>query len=296
MHEMFNFPIRCEFGQLIPESVDYMEKEDGVYLIYEGRISELLGLVENLRSYNPFDKPDLIPSIIKLVDKVKSGGNKLNLITKWVLTWGLLESNYVIEGNKIYFMEKLDNFWMNINKIYILWDLYKGIVNRDLNKLHEYITISEVDNSKETYVVHFFKEESFGYKESRRIIRDVDPYSFKSYQSAGFSFIVNSIEQHVRNCTIFLNRSVLNHGTQEDSIELTPAITVNSLLDAIYMQFFILLTKNDKKICPVCHTPFFPAKKDKIYCSTSCKLTAKSRRYRQRKHNKESLKSMVFPS
>ena len=76
-----------------------------------------------------------------------------------------------------------------------------------------------------------------------------------------------------------------DRGIDIDDIKVKPAFAFENLIDALFMQFLIAITES-KKICPICDTSFTPERKDRIYCSDSCKLTARSRRYRQRKREK----------
>src|SRR5699024_9080971 len=139
-----------------------------------------------------------------------------------------------------------------------------------------------------THTFYFFTNKYVKYKgHSNGIFDNEQP--LKSYQGAAIDFLLRVVEQYINNNS-FYARTIRHESSKEkDSFMVSPGMAFPHLLDALYMQFFILLNENKKKVCPICNKPFVPERTDKKYCSNTCKLTAKSRRYRERQHTKKKI-------
>lgn len=289
MHETFVFPMECE---------GYVQKWDKEVQIRSNK--EIWGLGENY--YDPFEYDNLVPEFVELANRVINGANLEAQIKKWLKKWGPLYGVWDFDNNTV------AKFWYEVKKFYKIWNFYKAIANHDKNTI-----LNSIELKKETetdYLITFFPgDESFPaetwFTESKELREkynslpslypeydlktiipmklDLERDKFEQIQSSSMLFLFSQVESYT-------NRANLNWGTiihekkeNQSNFKIRPVLRTESLIDAIYLQFYILFSENEKKICPVCNTPFIPARKDKKYCSDSCKLTAKSRRYRARK-------------
>lgn len=179
------------------------------------------------------------------------------------------------------------SFWKEAEKFFNLWNLYKYTINRDFESIKNFVRIEEIpandpDNMFGECTHRFFFLEGMDYSQNF-IYRFPDEDPLIVYQFACMHYLLREIEKYISRGELGLYSLTRKPHQDRDYFQIEPAPRFNTLLEAIYMQFFILLTENEKKICPVCNRPFFPEQKDKKYCSDSCYLTAKSRRYRARK-------------
>lgn len=207
-----------------------------------------------------FNHPEIIPELIQLVNKIENGGNKHKLIIQWVKKWGVLQKEF-INGDS--HSQTLKDFWSDAKTFQIAWDLYKKVCERNSNTLE--ITYEVLEE-----------------------IVQVNRYSKKTLETAQYTaieFIMMMIQTYTRKGFMEAYYIKNDRGIDIDDIKVKPAFAFENLIDALFMQFLIAITES-KKICPICDTSFTPERKDRIYCSDSCKLTARSRRYRQRKREK----------
>lgn len=263
MHRTFVFPIKCFSPQLVPSTTGLEQRGDKFYIVNQLPKD---GDVINFQDYDAMDDITIIPSVINLVEKVLKGEKKTKAIKQWSEQRGLLNSSNT---------QSVEEIWTEFYKFYMLWDLYKGVVNKESETLDMYIKARKHTDNE--YEVTVFEGERFE-----------DQFSWYHISSAPMEeyailYLTGQIEENIQKCSLFSYRLGLTPGRQQDAIEITPALRVSTLLEAIYMQFFILLSENTKKICPVCNKPFLPERQGKTYCSSTCKLTAKSRRVRSRK-------------
>jgi len=294
MHRTFVFPIDCFSPQTPISDLEVKETKYGVF------IKEREVALNN--TYDVFDKPEIIPSLINLVEKMNRGSDhywpedtkNINLIMKWIKQWGFLtgsKSRFISLLPEDFYGERVSDFLEEAAKLYHLWNLYKAVANRDLDflsqidiykgDLHKDIE-DEVNFLDEPYTFHFFPDKFY----SGTIIAEYNTKKpLKSLQQASMLYLVGKIEENINEHTLNWKEIKYNPIGDEDRYQITPQMCFPTLLNALYMQFFILLNENTKKICPVCNIPFVPERRDKIYCSDSCKSTAKSRRYRAKNIN-----------
>lgn len=209
--------------------------------------------------YDAFDYPELISELITLVKKGKSGKDKVLLTKMWVRKWGVLNRELITEN---IIGQRMDLFWRQAEDFELIWRLYKYIANREKDKLEKMGQILEsIDDLK-----HFSDD---------KIINN---------QWNAMMFITKSIEQHTKNGIIQSSEIKRFEEKEDDTFKIKPAFYFHQLNDSLYMQFFLALTEN-KKVCPICESPFTPNRPDQIYDKESCKHTAKSRRYREKKYS-----------
>jgi len=317
MHETFVFPIDCHSPQVPLHNPEIVETELGLYvrekeLNFEG-------------SYDAFETVDIIPSLIDTVEKMKKRGlegykkdEHIDLVIDWMKRWGYLKtkgkSPYLIEtqakgkkvgmrnlngkrkariegiSNKVpnnFEGQRVSGFIQEAYKFYDFWILYRSIVNKDIKELENIITVHEDPTLpfEATHTFYFFENrnvEHAGYTDST--FYKEDPLS--SYQGAAIIYLTETIQKYINNNIMYSKQTTRIPGEDKDDLKIKPALGFLDLIDAIYMQFFILLNEHKKKICQICNIPFSPARKDRIYCSETCRNTAKSRRYRE-KYKKE---------
>lgn len=102
------------------------------------------------------------------------------------------------------------------------------------------------------------------------------------YQLAAFEYVAHHVEQHLKGVSLTSKGRTVARDSKQDHYKLKPRIVTITLLQAMYLQFYIMLNDRNKRICEACSKVFVPGRSDQKYCSTACKRTAKSRR--QRKH------------
>jgi hypothetical protein len=281
MHRTFVFPIMCESPHTGFNSVEIREI-DGQLMI--------VGLdFEVEDAYDAFNELEIIPSLINMVEKIHNGDDKLKQIKRWVKKWGVLEGTPISGRIEDGFGQSVSSFWEEAEKFFNLWNLYKYTVNRDLESIRNIVRIEKIshddpDNIFGECTHRFFFFEGTDYSNNfLGVIRD-EKNPLKGYQYACMEYLLWEIEKYVSRGELGWYSLTREPHQDKDYFKIAPALRFNTLLEAIYMQFFILLTENQKKICPICNHPFIPERKDKKYCSETCYLTAKSRRYRARKN------------
>jgi len=299
MHNTFIFPMDCTGTETKWDRVVEIKEINGKKVLRGD------GKSFNESRYNPFEFDNLIPQFIEFTEKVLNGGNIEKLIKKWLSQWGPLFWEY--DNNTV------ENFWAEATKFYKLWSFYRLIANREKELLLSKIQIEK--ESKTNYKLTFFTEEpSFQPREwpmgevntllGKKLFWEPD-YDFKcifpmkldknknefeQIQEYSMLFLIRQIEEYTKRA--MLSWGSMRHEKEDDksNFKIEPVLYTESLIDAIYLQFYILFSENKKKICPVCNKPFIPDRKDQRYCpsiipgkKSSCYLTAKSRRFREKK-------------
>lgn len=300
MHNTFIFPIECYkrqfvFGNYIIDGeyivIDHSNAEEMEWSNEDFEQGEVVILKDGngFTQYNVFDEVDIIPEIISLVNNVLKGRNKNKLILEWVRKWGFPNSDI---------KQKINEIWNEFYSFYKLWELYKLIANRQYNQLNnfvKFVTPSEEDKiqrvhtlrtsetlpSKLTSIIKaiFFEDEECSEYMYCRFHESEE----KPKYLAALAYLAKTLPKRTGNISLESSQAGYELNEDYNQIIFKPRLKFSTLMQAVYMQFYILLNENEKKICPVCNTPFIPERKDKKYCSETCKLTAKSRRYRQRK-------------
>lgn len=291
MHEVFVFDMECK-GHV------QRWKEDTVRIEALNEARVLRGFYEEdieKSYYDPFEFDNLIPEFLELIEKVLSGAELEKLIKKWLVNWGPLYMGYDRRNT-------VENFWEESLKFYRLWSFYRVVSSRDEVAIRSSIKIEE---DRGTKIISFFPgEDSFS---SIRIPEDISqrfsipefefdlqvkfPFQinknrdvFEQIQEYSTLFLLAQIETYTNNANLTWDSMTHEKQKGKSVFKIKPALhTGSNLIDALYLQFYILLSENEKKICPVCNNPFLPSRKDKKYCSDTCKLTARTRRYRARK-------------
>lgn len=281
MHKTFSSHITCKSLQTKPDNVK-IKNVNG-----EAVICTTINLPPT-SNYDAFDEVEIIPSLIKMVEKIKNGRDKNKEIKKWVKEWGLLKGSLMkIEFGQYEKGQSIDSFWKEAEKLYDLWNLYKYTINRELEFLKEYVQKNQIIDTDFIYndeTDSFILLPEFDVKPviSRFFLSTSE--KLVAYQSICMTYILRQIQEHISKGILTYDQLKRDSYQGKDYFKVTPIISFGDLLDALYMQLFILMTENEKKICPICDHPFTPERKDKKYCSETCYLTAKSRRYRARKN------------
>lgn len=257
MQGTFTLSMKCTNQSIMFNEPKISERNGQLYIWSEGQQPEDLG-----SSYDAFDHPELISELITLVKKMKNGEDKIRLTKTWVKKWGVLNLDRLDED---ICGQRMDFFWRQAEDFELNWKLYKYIANRDKENL----------------------EKIRGILESVGILKHLDDDPLINNQWNAMTFITKNIEEHTKNGII--KSSEIKHSREKDMdiFNIKPSYFFGYLIDALYMQFFLALTEN-KKVCPICESPFTPTRHDQVYCpsltpgrKSSCYLTAKSRRYRE---------------
>lgn len=244
-------------------------------------------------TYNAFENPDLIPSLYRLVKKWGKKNRKKGM-KEWVSQYGALGINDT-QGKR----ESLADFWREAETLADLWEKFQQVTQRDLESLREWIKfvsieglplISEVRKGKTKAEYAPFPPGGGGtvggpcfYDSLGEIERNPLPY----FQLAGLDYILTRVQNRLRGLRAAYSEVERITNPQEDIFKIQPRVVPVNLLQAMYLQFYLLLSDRSVKVCKCCGRLFRPEedgyRKDRQYCSDSCKLTAKSRRYRERK-------------
>lgn len=246
MHETLTFLLPCSSEILNFKKVNISEVNGELYILAEKTD-------ENI--FDAFDHPELIPELMGLVRKAEQGKDIKKLAEYWVRKWGFLHGENI---NEHFAGQTIGSFWRDAQYFAKSWDIYKKVANRDIE-----------------FLKNFF--------EIRGGLKPMSEDPTQNYQWNTLRELIPVIETYTRNGILTASEIRRDEVETEvgigDNFTLTPTYCFFHLIDTIYMQFFISLTAN-KKVCPVCDKPFTPKRKDRVYCSDSCKLTARSRRYR----------------
>lgn len=124
-----------------------------------------------------------------------------------------------------------------------------------------------------------------------------DPLNY--YQVAGLHCILVEIKKNLSNVGLSYTGLEKISNPHDDIFKLRPVIEPKNLLQAMYLQFYILLCGHNVKVCKWCEKPFrldlgnpySKDRKNKEYCSDTCKHSAKSHRYRERQKVRAFLKN-----
>jgi hypothetical protein len=248
---------------------------------------------DDISIYNAFEKPDLIPSLVRMVDKTSESSRK-EAIKKWVTEYGLLTASN---------QDSLPMFWKEAEVFAGLWRLYRQITSRELPELKNFITFEAIEEDDpfsfappSYHTMAFSSDEkgrdgvrkyTFGPLFLEKTIHEIEKAPLRYYQWAAFRYLTYSIEWKLQGLTVESNASKLITGEDEDLFRAIPHLKPQTLLQAMYLQFYALLNETDK-ICPVCNRQFKPSRKDQRYCSNTCKLTQRSRNFRARHRKNKS--------
>lgn len=295
MHDTFVFDIDCEgYVQRWDEEVRISNKKD---LHGQGKMESY---------YNPFDYDNIIPEFVGLTEKCLNGGNLEVQIKKWLKKWGPLYGSWDFENNTI------SQFWHEALKFYKIWSFYRAIANNDKKTIENSIGIEK--ESQTNFIIKFFPEDTsfpaekwfleaqelrkkfdflpdhpgYDFKTTIPMKLDPDRDQFEQIQEHSMFFLFSQVESYTNRANLSWGSMIHTKKENQSNFKIRPVLKTENLIDAIYLQFYILFSENEKKICPICNTPFIPPRKDKIYCSDSCYLTAKSRRYREKGNKKSS--------
>lgn len=306
MHNKFNFPMNCKGVLNRWDDAVYIENRTNKTII-SGRQKETLDY------YDPFEYDNLIPEFINLIEKVMNGGDLEANLKKWHSEWGPLYWDYKKHTVEVFSEEAI--------KFYKLWGFYKTLANKEEENILKHFNIKK--ENAECFIIDFFPEDKFFEREPWPL-KDLDEtlggnsafkeipdpqYTmsfypsknkealFQQYQELSMVFLFNQIEKYIARAKISHEGIKHEQNNKVSKFSLKPCMYVENLIDAIYLQFYMLFSENKKRICEACNKPFTPERIDQKYCPSlipgkpsSCYLTAKSRRYRKNKAtNKHSL-------
>lgn len=253
MHEELVFPIECRYEQVVWSK----------YITCKGVIRSAS---DKYFKYDAMDNINLIPSLVKLVNECKNAtdNQREEVIKKWIRQYGFLTSpnRSAAEGFE-YKEENIEKFWSKAKQLTDLWDIYRMVTNRELDDLRKIVSFTD------TRVPD---------------INGNNDNPLRYYQVVAFSYIKTEVQRQLRNVFLTSRNIVsLESSAGQDFLKIFPIIKANTLLQALYLQFYIILSTPGKKICEGCFRAFVPSRRDQKYCTDTCKNTAKSRRYRARR-------------
>ncbi len=248
---------------------------------------------EQLRTYEAFNEPYLIPSLVDLLGRKKQA----TTIKSWVSQYGFL----TVPGGWNDFTEKIDDFWREAQNFVSLWWLYEAVLNRKLDELKKFVNIVDIDPfdfpppqgaKSHTVFTHnapagrgeiasiydtYFKETTAKINEKPLLY----------YQIAVFNYITHQLEKQLEGLSFTSRGGHIFSEADRDHFKVISYLQPKNLLQALYLRFYIFLDDKEKKICASCGCIFTPSRIDVRYCSVKCKKREKMRRHRARKKEKE---------
>jgi len=245
-------------------------------------------------TYDAFSRDDLIPSLVQLVVRASRKGNQNRECKKWIKTNGFLVQRICEPPSK---GESLEVFWQEAVKLTKLWCMYTEAVNRDLEALKRYVsikierlTLDEIKNEEFLWGKGndgrvcvssslFESEVAFGVK-----LKEVKEDFLAPYQYAVLHYVAGEVSYNIGNVRIVYDRLTKHENSDTDTFSIQAYLEPASLLQALYLWFFQLLTEK-RKVCPTCWAPFTPRRRDQVFCSDGCRFThhTRKRRGQQRK-------------
>ena len=299
MHDGLVFPIECRYEQVVWEK----------YITRQGVMS---CASDSHSRYDAMDDLGLIPSLVALVGdgdapiRQREGG-----IKKWIRQYGFLTSPNQpgVEGYD-WHEENLEKFWNKAKRLVNLWDIYRMITNRELEELKEIISFHDTRvldiNGKlvpfgpgitqgsvyphETVAqdrVFTTSEHTLFFNKE---LGEINKEPLRYYQRVAFSYIRTEVQRELKVISLVSKDMQLESSSEQDYFKTFPILEPATLLQALYLQFYIIMSTPGKKICQECGNVFLPSRKDRKYCNETCKNTAKSRRYRARRKARSKIK------
>ena len=268
----------------------YMQKVYSKYTCLGGFIRKE---ADQSRTYDAFSNQFLIPSLVSLTEKKK----RANSIKSWI------SIRFLTVTDGWGYRESIDDFWSRAQEFVSLWRLYGAVLNCDLDKLKDVVVFMDmvypfnVLHKSKSYLKQLIENRDDGTRHYKACpcdmynktatIEDINKDPSKYYQAAVFRYITYAIEERLEltlRQTGYFNqcRSITSDGRQ-DHYKVVPCLQPKNLLQALYLQFYLMLGDRNKKICASCGCVFTPTRRDVRYCSDKCKQREKMRRYRARK-------------
>ena len=179
-----------------------------------------------------------------------------------------------------------------------LWEVYGFILNRKLKELKKLVRFVEVDPTEplghapagtHARTVFTHNESNGGWYSAaydtfyKATVAEIKKDALPYYQQAVFEYVARTVERKLRGINLASKGRAVVRDIIQDHYKIIPCLRPPNMLQALYLQFYILLNDRSKKICETCGAIFAPSRRDAKYCSDTCKNTAKARRYRARK-------------
>lgn len=303
--------IKAYIDDLRSEGIEWDEKPEEVEDVLKAEN------IMEYATYEVFETDDLIPSLCRLVGEIKQGRNKKNAIKKWVSHYGFLGIHIDDEGH-LPSWESLTDFWEEAKTLADLWDKFRQVTQRDLDGMREWIRFVPLSkgikylqgdewNTKAVYwpfEIEIKEGETFEEAAGRSMragepifaatIEEINRNPLEFFQLAGLGYILQRIEKKIAGMEWTFTGLEKISNPHDDVFKLKPVIKPRNLLQAMYLQFYILLCGQNVKVCKWCGKPFDlrgSYNKNREYCSDTCKHSAKSHRYRERKRLETLLKN-----
>lgn len=258
-------------------------------------------------TYEAFNSPGLIPSIHSMVRNARSGQGRQSAAKRWIEKHGFLGCNvpphetlggWAARAS----WESLNDFWSEAEALSDLWEKYKQITQRDLSAMREWIRFAPRPQLGGAQNLLLWPE-GFQTKASfspldppgtesaapytpffEDTVAQIEANALSYYQLAGITHVRHCIEQKMAGIKIAASTWQQFSTSQDDIFKTKPVIQCRNLLQAMYLQFFLMLSDTGtKKICLICGRLFQPSRTDRVYCDSACYNTAKSQRFRGRK-------------
>ncbi len=279
MQEGICFPVDCRYIQEVFPRYDLC---DGYIVAVPDGDSQPF-------EYDAFARADIFPSLVALI---RRGKPSEPAAVKWVSRYGFLtvKSRHGWRPGEPP-KESMQDFWIAVGELVYLWQLYEKVINRKLDEIRAAATVEDLWGPTVTFYAQCWTPSGVvqrligGASERRDSEIHYEPLGF--YQRTAFVTIASAVSRGLEGMRFSVARMYLDpKSTEIDRYAIMPRLEPTNLLQTLYLQFYLLLTDTEKKICGSCGAVFTPSRPNQRYCSTTCKNTAKNRRWRERQKKK----------
>ncbi len=279
-----NIVFEGKFNQHIFKSL--REKDGHIFPVEDPKTTHF-----NVDIYDPFEMEDLLPSLVRLVQKVNRKGKQKEKCKKWIQDNGFLTVPDILAEE---IGQSLDDFWKEALAIVDLWLKYKDVVNRDIEALKSYVKIKteplseyEIKNGaflwgaeNDGKVIIQSNIPELNNKSLGILLKNVEEDPLAPYQVAVFHYIAEKITHNAGNVYFSYEKITKVAGSDSDILQISVSVNPQTLIQALYLQFMQQLTER-RKVCPACWRSFTVTRNDRTYCNDGCKSTYNSRKYRK---------------
>ena len=296
-----NIPLlmNLEYQQSVPWHVKYLPTPKPAFMVVGEKENMKYHRIEVLKEP---EHEKIIPHLIRAVEDVRGGKDKIKEMEKWLLKFGFLTT-----GNTG--KETLEDFWREAEEFEKLWGYYQQVLSRDVNGLKKWITAVRVPSegivcmivnsdfkeipslktgNKMEDVVNLFNIKWYA-KEVYRL-NDFDKRPLQAYKIPAFQYIVETVIERIGTIQIHPTTMHCEIDTfnKQDKFTVSCKPHCDNLLQALYFKFFQLLQGNDgQKICKGCGDIFTPSRPNNEYCTSKCRAATKRRMARKNASNKK---------
>ncbi|WP_343785165.1 hypothetical protein, partial [Alkalibacillus silvisoli] len=222
MSVFFDLPLKLNCEQEVSDKYFFVESINGELFIVGMDTSP-----EGNQTYNPFERDDIIPSLVDLYENMKDkkvngmpederGKDFAKAVLNWVSKYGYLTTKtcYINAEEKVN-GQSLEDFRQEWVDIILMWESFSNITN--LNEADvEYLALQIEEKINHTTIFSMFDNSFNLLFKDKRVTKD----KFKK------------------------------------TLNFNPEIKFNHLLSALYVKLLMYMRTDNIKVCPGCKKPF----------------------------------------